>query len=69
MDVYASVGFNRPRFRITGTLSGTLKGMKTSRPARFGALRYRDFRLLWLGQLFSITRNQMQFIAVNWQIY
>jgi MFS family permease len=36
---------------------------------RFAALRHRDFRLLWLGQLFSITGNQMQFIAVNWHVY
>ncbi len=51
--------------RIAGYSFGTLKGIKTSRPARFGALRYRDFRLLWLGQLFSITGNQMQFTAMN----
>lgn len=33
------------------------------------ALRYRDFRLLWLGQLISIAGSQMRIVAVNWQIY
>jgi MFS family permease len=43
--------------------------METPRPPRFAALRYRDFRLLWIGQLFTIAGNQMQFIAVNWHVY
>jgi MFS family permease len=33
------------------------------------ALRYRDFRLLWIGQLISITGSQMRIVAVNWQVY
>jgi MFS family permease len=33
------------------------------------ALRHRDFRLLWLGQLFSMVGSQMQIIAVNWHVY
>jgi MFS family permease len=36
---------------------------------RFSALRYRDFRLLWFGRLFSTTGSQMQLIAVNWHIF
>jgi MFS family permease len=36
---------------------------------RLAALRYRDFRLLWSGQLVSTTGSQMQMIAVNWHIY
>jgi MFS family permease len=36
---------------------------------RLAALRSRDFRLLWLGQLISTTGSQMQVIAVNWQVY
>lgn len=36
---------------------------------RLAALQYRDFRLLWLGQLISITGTQMQIVAVDWHIY
>jgi len=36
---------------------------------RFPALRQRDFRLLWIGQLFSTIGSQMQIITVNWHIY
>jgi MFS family permease len=33
------------------------------------ALRHRDFRLLFLGQLVSLTGSQMQQVAVAWQLY
>ncbi len=33
------------------------------------ALRYRDFRLLWIGRLFSNIGSQMQLIAINWHIF
>jgi MFS family permease len=33
------------------------------------AFRYRDFRLLWIGRLFSNIGSQMQFIAINWHIF
>jgi MFS family permease len=36
---------------------------------RLVALRHRDFRLLWLGQLISTIGSQMQLIAVNWHVY
>lgn len=36
---------------------------------RFAALRYRDFRLLWIGQIISNAGSQMQIVALNWQIY
>lgn len=36
---------------------------------RFAALRFRDFRLLWVGQAFSSTGSQMQIIAVTWHVY
>jgi len=39
------------------------------RVSPFVALRYHDFRLLWLGQLISQAGSQMQFVAVNWHIY
>ncbi|HEV2238756.1 MAG TPA: MFS transporter [Ktedonobacterales bacterium] len=35
----------------------------------WGALRFRDFRLLWLGQLISVTGSQMRVVAVGWQVY
>jgi len=37
--------------------------------ARFSALRVPDFRNLWLGQIVSAAGSQMQFWALNWQIY
>jgi MFS family permease len=39
------------------------------RRAAFPALRHRDFRLLWLAQLVSITGSQMQVVAINWHVY
>jgi MFS family permease len=37
--------------------------------SRFAALRSRDFRLLFLGQLVSLAGSQMQQVAVAWQLY
>lgn len=37
--------------------------------SRFPAFRYRDYRLLWLGQVVSVTGSQMQLVALNWHIY
>src|SRR3982074_1423917 len=39
------------------------------RQTAFSSLRHRDFRLLWLGQIVSITGSQMQLAAINWHIY
>ncbi|MCB0155762.1 MAG: MFS transporter, partial [Anaerolineae bacterium] len=36
---------------------------------RLVALQHRDFRLLWLGQVISITGSQMQIVAVDWHIF
>lgn len=44
----------------------------TSAPERqtaFSSLRHRDFRLLWMGQIVSVTGSQMQLAAINWHIY
>lgn len=32
-------------------------------------MRYRDFRLMWIGQFISITGSQMRIIAVDWLVY
>src|SRR6266850_374467 len=39
------------------------------RQSAFASLRHRDFRLLWIGQIVSITGSQMQLAAINWHIY
>jgi len=36
---------------------------------KFPALRYRDFRILWIGLLISNIGSQMQFAAINWHIF
>ena len=35
----------------------------------FVSLQYRDFRLLWIGQLISMAGSQMQQVAINWHVY
>ena len=45
-------------------------GELSSQPLpRFVALRYRDFRLLWLGEMVSTTGSQMQLFAINWHVF
>src|SRR5437764_7403188 len=39
------------------------------RQTAFSSLRHRDFRLLWLGQIVSVTGSQMQLVAINWHVY
>lgn len=41
----------------------------TPRTSPLIALRYRDFRLLWLGQMVSQVGTQMATVAVTWQLY
>jgi MFS family permease len=43
--------------------------IRSSKRSAFAALRHRDFRLLWLGQIISVTGSQMQFVAINWHVY
>ena len=40
-----------------------------SAQTRLAALRYRDFRLLWFGQLLAGIGSQMQLTAVNWHVF
>jgi MFS family permease len=35
----------------------------------YRVLRHRDFRLLWLSQLVSLTGSQMQTMALHWHVY
>src|SRR5438874_7442783 len=35
----------------------------------FTALRHRNFRLIWFGQLVSTIGDQMQIVAIAWQIF
>ncbi len=35
----------------------------------YKVLRHRDFRLLWLSQLVSLTGSQMQTVALHWHVY
>src|SRR5437879_7155640 len=39
------------------------------RPTAFSSLRHRNFRLLWMGQIVSVTGSQMQLVAINWHVY
>jgi MFS family permease len=43
--------------------------VQSAQRSSFSALRHRDFRLLWIGQLISVTGSQMQLVAINWHVY
>ena len=47
----------------------TVESTPPSRRSSFAALKHRDFRLLWLGQIVSVTGSQMQSVAINWHVY
>ena len=38
-------------------------------PRPWEALRFRDFRALWAGQIVSLTGTQMQSVAIHWHVY
>jgi MFS family permease len=52
-------------------MTTTSTAVQAPRPRRepFIALQHRDFRLLWIGQLISVTGSQMQSVAINWHIW
>src|SRR2546427_8653472 len=43
-------------------------GVPAPRPMRLGALRHRDFRLFWIGQLISQVGTWMQSVAQAWLV-
>src|SRR5438094_9903719 len=43
--------------------------VSADRQTAFSSLRHRDFRLLWIGQIVSVTGSQMQLAAINWHVY
>jgi len=47
----------------------TVTEANTTKRSSFTALKHRDFRLLWLGQIVSVTGSQMQAVAINWHVY
>jgi MFS family permease len=53
---------------IIPSLKRKTEGAPERRTA-FASLRHRDFRLLWMGQIVSVTGSQMQMVAINWHIY
>ncbi|MGQ0568816.1 MAG: MFS transporter, partial [Armatimonadota bacterium] len=44
-------------------------GAVADRPARFGALRHRNFALFWIGLLVSHTGTWMQQVGSGWLVY
>ncbi|MCA9988292.1 MAG: MFS transporter [Anaerolineales bacterium] len=43
--------------------------MSSDNKQRFVALQYRDYRLIWIGQLLSTIGTQMQNVAVSWHVF
>src|SRR5215471_5985857 len=54
---------------MSETIQSELSTGAQTRPTAFSSLRHRDFRLLWMGQVVSVTGSQMQLAAINWHIY
>ncbi|HYJ46617.1 MAG TPA: MFS transporter, partial [Pyrinomonadaceae bacterium] len=47
----------------------TSQSVEKTKRSSFSVLKHRDFRLLWIGQLISVTGSQMQLVAINWHVY
>ena len=45
-----------------------IRSMSSRVLASFPALNHRDFRLLWIGQLLSMSGSQMQSAAILWHV-
>ncbi|MFM8594536.1 MAG: MFS transporter, partial [Chloroflexota bacterium] len=43
--------------------------MSSSRPRSYNALRHRDYRVLWLAEIASMSGSQMMRVAIAWQIF
>ena len=54
---------------LTNSSQDTSSLPGSERQSAFSSLRHRDFRLLWIGQIVSVTGSQMQMAAINWHIY
>ena len=60
---YAIIVYSSPKM-MSSKLSRSMQDYSA-----FAALRHRDFRLLWLGQIVSVTGSQMQSVAIHWHVY
>lgn len=45
------------------------ESLTPDRRSSVAALRHHDFRLMWTGQLVSMTGTQMQRVAIDWHVY
>src|ERR1700693_1958924 len=51
------------------SLSRSSENGARERQSAFSSLRHRDFRLLWMGQIVSVTGSQMLSVAIIWHVY
>lgn len=53
----------------SGGLRFAGQGLRRVLRERLPALQHREFRLIWLGQIISVSGSQMQAVAISWHIY